>query len=120
MADWVVYHNPDVTGKAPIRRALAVSKRQAPVTKGDTVWLIAGSGKRPRKYSLYMSFTVRTSTLSPKGWGIVIQGRFVKRPGERPLNHLSWFPRFRRRNGNFAFGLREITDRAALAGLKRL
>jgi hypothetical protein len=85
------------------------------------IWLIAGEGN-PRSY--YLRATFRIGNFGPSE-NPDFKHRVTGTDGQLldPMPNLtneSWFPAFKKTQGNFAFGFNAINDTAAIAGLKSI
>jgi hypothetical protein len=99
--------------------SLYTSKKIADI--GDIVWIITGKGDSPKQYYLCEWFLVSKLTEADDSeFGISLCGEeggsFDKMPR---LDHLEWFPDFRRRMGNFGIGLTELNP-AVIEALRRV
>lgn len=88
---------------------------------GNRIWLFQGEGK-PRKYILRGTFIADfTRADTDDGFRHVVsdqQGTLFK--PHIPVGTLAWFERFKKSQGNFAFGLQRITDQVIVDELKRI
>lgn len=125
MSDFLIYHNPERMGypATTVKEAAAVTDKQVGNDAlGDRVWLLTGEGQ-PRKYYLVGWFEI--DGIEPN-WDREFRTRIVgqwraKLPRTRwvLLNKESWFPEFRQKQGNFAFGFQPITTRSFVQGLEK-
>jgi hypothetical protein len=123
MKDFVVYHNPEKMGYSAdeIYEPCIVTNKPVAGLIGNRIWLIQGEGK-PRQYVLRGTFIIHsTGPDTDDGFRYLVRGR----TGEffRPpicISALPWFDRFKRSQGNFAFGLQRISEPAVIEELKRL
>ena len=88
---------------------------------GNRIWLIQGEG-RPRKYILRGTFIADSACSDTEdGFRHLVRGQEGTLFKPRiPIGALPWFDRFKRSQGNFAFGLQRIGDHAIVAELKRI
>jgi hypothetical protein len=125
MRHFVQYHNAEKMRPYDSSRAglgIVTNKvgRALPVP-GDRIWLVTGEG-RPRRYLLCSWFDV--SKIVPKrlgSFGTEVTGE----KGQNlktflPLDSKSWFPRFRKKCGNFGRGLVAIEDQAVISDLRSM
>ena len=122
MRHLVAYHNPEKMGYSAdeVTDLCVVTNKAVDSLIGDRIWLIQGEGK-PRKYVLRGTFIVAsTGPDEEDGFRYVVRGYegelFVP---HIPVGILPWFERFKRSQGNFAFGLQPI-DEAVVRELKRI
>ena len=120
---FVVYHNPEKIGYSAneIHEPCIVTNKSVDGLVGNRIWLIQGEG-RPRRYVLRGTFIVAsTGPDTDDGFRHLVRGRkgeFFTTP--LCISALPWFDRFKRSQGNFAFGLQRISDPAVIEELKRL
>jgi hypothetical protein len=114
MNEYVVYHNPDVMGSSVLEVATPsiVTNKPAPADLiGSRVWLLTGEG-RPRQFFIRAHFVAaRIGSAHGAGYQTRVTGtnaRFFAPMVELPRN--ADVHDFRRRQGNFAFGLQKISD----------
>ena len=122
MRRYVVYHNVAKMGEDPEPLSAETNKPFAKNVIGETVWIIAGSGSKPRKYALASTFVVNEiSEQDGRDFQYKVSGPDGKvfRPPIL-LNELSWFREFLRDQQNFRRGLREITEPRVIEELQRL
>jgi hypothetical protein len=123
MKHFVVYHNPEKMGYSAdeIYEPCIVTNKAVEGLIGNRIWLIQGEAK-PRRYVLRGSFiVVSTGPDIEDGFRHVVRGRkgeFFKPP--ICISALPWFDRFKRSQGNFAFGLQRISEAAVVDELKRV
>lgn len=122
MRDFVVYHNTEQMGslskKPPFH---VISKKEFRDLPGDHVWVISGEGK-PRQYFLEYSFVIDESGPHPKDPSMnLISGQKGDSYSPRiRLDQASWFPRFLRTQGSFAFGFNVIGSTEHVQALRRV
>lgn len=123
MSDFVSYHKPEIMSYTAntVRDASVVTNKPAPTgIVGSRVWMLTGDGN-PKDYRLYGWFTVTGFGPDPSGkWQTRIWGDWGRRIPKRNwprLNELSWFPEFRKANGNFGLGFNEVRDPRFVRGL---
>lgn len=85
------------------------------------VWLITGEG-RPRKFTLRSTFIVQAVEKSDKP---EFTARITGKEGHLfypmlAIDSEPWFPQFKRKQGNFAFGFQPINDTTVKSGLLAL
>ena len=120
---FVVYHNPERMGYSAdeLTEPCIVTNKAVEGLIGNRVWLIQGSGK-PRQYVLRGTFVVdSTGPDTEDGFRYLVSGRqceFFRPP--ICVSALPWFERFKRSQGNFAFGLQRISEPAVVDELKRV
>lgn len=125
MSDFLVYHNPDRM-KYPasqVKEPTAVTDKPVGSKNiGDRIWLVTGEGQ-PRVYYLVGWFQIaaiepnidrefRTRLIGE--WGVRLP-----RKSWVVLNKDDWFPEFRTKQGNFAFGFQPIKELRFVRGLER-
>jgi hypothetical protein len=120
---FVVYHNPERMGYSAdeVTELCFVTNKGVRNLIGDRVWLIQGAGK-PRRYVLRGTFIVAsTGPDNDDGFRHVVHGEQGKlfKP-QIPIGALPWFERFKKSQGNFAFGLQRIGDEAVIRELKNI
>jgi hypothetical protein len=123
MKHFVVYHNPEKMGYLAdeFNEPCVLTNKPVEGLGGARMWLIQGKGK-PRQYFLRGTFTVVSIDRdTDEGFRYRVRGR----NGDffRPaidITDLPWFKRFKRSQGNFAFGLQRISDQAVIDQLKLL
>ena len=123
MQHFVVYHNPDVMGYPvlDVERPAIYTKKQRSDAVGGRVWLITGEG-RPRKFKLRSTFIVQAVEKSDRpGFTARITGKegHLFHP-MLAIDSEPWFPQFKKKQGNFAFGFQPINDAAVESGLLAL
>ena len=123
MRHFLAYHTPEKMGYSAedVTELCIVTNKAVGNLMGDRIWLIQGEGK-PRKYFLRGTFVVASiGTDADDGFRYIVRGR----EGELfrrhiPIGTLPWFDRFKKSQGNFAFGLQRISDEAVVKELKRI
>ena len=94
--------------------------------KGSVVWVVEGVGRSPKQYNLVSRFIVHRVEESPHaafktaGYGDDRDGISHELKEHIRLNDFEWFPDFRRRMGNFGFGLQPVTDDEVVNHLEKL
>lgn len=125
MADFLVYHNPDrmLYSADKVRGASAVTdKPRGAEVLGSRIWLLTGEGQ-PRTYFLTGCFEI--TGIEPhddEEFRTRVVGVWEKKlPRKRwvVLNDEKWFPDFRKKQGNFAFGFQPIRETSFVRGLER-
>lgn len=120
MRHFIAYHNREKMGE-PSRPSQAYTKKPLRDPKGSVVWIIEGLGRSPKRYNLVGWFTVREVIESQHPeFSTALRGN---EPGFKEhirLNEFEWFPDFRRRMGNFAFGLQSVVDNKIVNHFKRI
>lgn len=121
--DFIVYHNPDVMGPLADEPSFEVftNKSVSAARVGDRVWLITGEGT-PRNYSLACWFYVENfGSGEDVGFKHCVSGSEGRTfsPFE-PISKQEWFGRFKKDQGNFAFGLSRITTPDVVANLQAI
>lgn len=115
MSDYIVYHKKEKMGYPAIdveKLAIYTSK---PIDKDNIkdsrIWLVAGEGS-PRTYHLRAMFRIHDVTKSDKpDFKLKITGQNGRLFEPMPkLCREKWFPRFKKSQGNFAFGFSKIKD----------
>ena len=109
---FVQYHNTEKMGEdcAELKRFEILTDKSVDGLLGDTVWLIAGTGRDPRRYSLCQVFVVDEVGRDSAGrFKFYARGR-TGTPFNPPLpvDQEPWFPEFRESVQRFRFGLREL------------
>lgn len=89
---------------------------------GDVVWIIAGKGDSPKQYFLSSWFVISTVTPADHpDFGITLSGQEGGAFDPMPrLDHMEWFPEFRRRMANFSLGLTELRQADVLEALRQV
>ena len=123
MRHFVVYHNPEKMGYSAeeVTELCVVTNKAVDNLIGDRIWLIQGKGT-PRKYTLRGTFIVDSVGADTEdGFRHIVRGRegMLFRP-EIAIGSLPWFKTFKASQGNFAFGLQRIGDKAVVSELKRI
>jgi len=99
--------------------SLYTNKRTAAI--GDAIWIIAGNGKRPRKYKLSSWFIV--SAITPADhpeFGFLLSGtNGGPLNSDIILNGLPWFSELFDQTAHFSLGLTQIKEEATVKKLKR-
>lgn len=118
-----MYNNPDTVGdlykKAPL--SVFTNKRVSENVLGGRVFLIAGDEK-PRKYFLRCWFTIEdVGSGREHGFATCVSGT----DGEVfdpmiEIDQEDWFLKFKKDQGNFAFGFSPIKDADAVEAFERL
>src|SRR5262249_24614589 len=123
MKHFVVYHNHERMGYSAdeLTEPCIVTNKPVEGLIGHRIWLIQGKGK-PRHYMLRGTFIVgSTGRDTEDGFRFMVRGgdaQFFRPPIS--LSRLPWFDRFKRSQGNFAFGLQRIGELAVVEELKRV
>jgi hypothetical protein len=123
MADFVVYHNTEGMGyrfqDTDEGSFGIVTKKPVAHLVGETIWIIAGEGRDPRRYSLCARFEVdRVGPVSDDRFRRFAEGDCGTRY-DILLNEHEWFWRLWERQNNFSLGLNRI-DPESVRGLERL
>jgi hypothetical protein len=121
MKHFAVYHNPERMGYSAVSELCIVTNKSVDNLIGNRIWLIQGEGK-PRKYTLRGTFIADSTRADTEdGFRHLVRGQegTLFKP-HIPIGALPWFDRFKRSQGNFAFGLQRIGDHAIVAELKRI
>lgn len=121
--DFIVYHNPDVMGPLADEPTFEVftNKSVSAARVGDRVWLITGEGT-PRNYYLACWFYIENFGSGEEfGFKHCVSGSEGRAfsPLE-PIPQQEWFEKFKKDQGNFAFGLSRITTPDAVANLEAI
>ncbi len=123
MADYVVYHNPDVMGYGALDVGdLSIYTNKDPGNvAGSRVWLLTGEGS-PRKFLLRATFLISEVRKSDRPeFKTRVLGKAGTLMHPMPvLNDEPWFNQFKKSQGNFAFGFQPIGEPDAVAGLHAL
>jgi len=87
---------------------------------GDIVWIIAGQGSSPKQYYLSSWFVISEVTQADHpDFGFTLSGKEGGAFDPMPqLDHLDWFPAFRKRMANFSLGLTEIRQPEVVEALR--
>jgi hypothetical protein len=123
MRHFIAYHNTEKMGRPlhagePLRLH---TNKKVDLLLQNTVWFVTGEGTGARQYSLGSVFRVgEVGETAEDGFK-----RFASGPGHVfqppvPINDMEWFTEVLRATGNFRFGVQEIKDEAAIAGLIQL
>jgi hypothetical protein len=119
MRDFLVYHNPDSmrTSVMNVPALAIVTDKTAGNATGDRVWLMTGEGA-PRTFFLRSYFIVDQMD-SGNGFKTRLSGAVGKAFDPMiELNGEEWFRDFKKRLGNFAWGLQRIKDVRFIRGLE--
>ncbi len=117
MRHFVQYHNTEEMGQecdtgetAPFE---IVTNKRVNHLRGNTVWLVAGKGRHPRRYYLCQHFVVdEVGRKDEARFKFYARGRHGKRfQPLLPIDHYPWFHDFRASQQNFSLGVREIAPR---------
>lgn len=117
---FVGYHNTEKMG-GPIEAGTALRVWTNKATKrleGNIVWMIAGEGNKPRKYSLASVFRVTETGET----GDEALKHYAQGPGEyfdQPidLTALDWFDDLSKMMNRFQFGVQELKDKELITKL---
>jgi hypothetical protein len=117
MRHFVAYHNRDKMGEHS-RPFQAYTNKTIHDLQDNVVWVVEGLGRSPKQYNLVSWFIVRNLERSPhEAFKIALYGDDRNNDRHRyefkeriRLNEFDWFSDFRRRMGNFGFGLQPVTD----------
>jgi hypothetical protein len=123
MKHFAVYHNSERMGYLAdeVSELCIVTNKSVVNLIGNRIWLFQGEGK-PRKYILRGTFIADfTRADTDNGFRHVVSGQqgTLFKP-HIPVGTLAWFERFKKSQGNFAFGLQRITDQIIVDELKRI
>jgi hypothetical protein len=120
MRHFIAYHNREKMGEHSRPCQVYTNKPIHDLT-GSVVWIVEGVGRSPKRYNLLGWFTVREVTESPDSkFSTALRGIEPGFEEHVRLNEFEWFPDFRRRMGNFAFGLQPIVDDKIVSHLKEI
>jgi hypothetical protein len=119
---YLVYHNPETMG-SDVRELTGfsiVTTKSVKEANGSRVWLITGRGS-PRAYTLTHTFVAdKVESNTDSGINRVSGESGIKFRQEIGLNHLPWFPDFRKTLGNFGLGFQRITEQRFITALESL
>ncbi len=123
MNHFVVYHNAETMGfdARTIKGFSIVTTKSTMGVVGSRIWLIAGRGT-PRTYTLVQTFIAEKAGRLPDAPNVTEVSASIgtKYRPELPLNHLPWFPEFKRTVGNFGLGLQRIASPVFIRELQAL
>jgi len=123
LTDFVVYHKPERMGyeALDVDRLAVYTDKARQNAMGGRVWLLTGEDT-PRKYLLRAAFVIDEVSRSDKAdFRTRLSGKSGHFFHPMPvLNAQPWFARFRRSQGNFAFGFQRICDAKAVDALVKL
>ena len=92
-----------------------------PKNAEDRIWLVAGEGS-PTQYFLRATFLIAKVEESDKpGFEYLVTGKDGQLFEPMPLiSKEAWFPEFRKKQGNFAFGFNIIKQSDVQDGLRKI
>ena len=113
MRHFVAYHNRDAMGEISLPFQVETRKPTRGLI-GSVVWVVEGIGRSPKQYDLVSWFIVTRVEKSLRAeFETAAYGDGPDRHEFKErvrLNGFDWFPDFRTRMGNFAFGLQPVTN----------
>ena len=121
MRHFVAYHNSDKMGHEDSDPTGLYTRKNTSQT-GDLIWIVTGSGKSPKRYSLTSWFIVsHVEPADNSRFRLTVRGTEGGALNPTPiLNDLPWFAGFFRRMAHFSLGLQEITDPIVIRSMRRL
>jgi hypothetical protein len=121
MRHFVAYHNSDKMGYEDSDPTGLYTSKSTSQT-GDLIWIVTGSGKSPKRYSLTSWFIVsEIEQADDPRFGLSVRGTEGGALEPAPaLNGLPWFQDFFKRMAHFSLGLHEITERKVIRSLTLL
>ena len=119
MKHFVAYHNREKMQRKAKPFQVYTNKPLKNLENG-IVWVIEGIGAPPKEYVLLSWFSVQ-EVVEPSpdpGFRFAGYGSGHEFREHLRLNYFDWFSAFRRRMGNFGFGLQPIKDPATVERLE--
>ncbi len=110
---FIGYHNTEKMGRPlePATASRVLTNKSTKRFEGHLIWMIAGEGSKPRKYSLCSLFRVtETGDTGDDSLRHFAQGQGTCFDPPIALTSLDWFDDLRKAMNSFQFGVSELKE----------